>query len=210
MLKIGLSIFCLLLCICALLLPERSAFSFNLDYIEFLNRNHQFFINSTACMARKSTFRVKGEKTNIEENLNETESSRCVTKTSCIPSTTSQTKTSNLSPIKTTTHILQAASKKTCMLVSDGKTIDDCETSILANTVIKKINSENHCKTGKLNPLYEEDTHANSSSPNQTNLPNNQNNSNNKSFFQNARDHSFRGNTNNIKTQYHQETSTKF
>ena len=35
---------------------------------------------------------------------------------------------------------------------------DECiEQSILANTLIKKINCENHCKTGKLNPLYEED-----------------------------------------------------
>jgi hypothetical protein len=36
--------------------------------------------------------------------------------------------------------------------------VDDCETYILANTLIKKINSENHCKNGKLNPLYEEDS----------------------------------------------------
>ena len=43
------------------------------------------------------------------------------------------------------------------MYVSELSHVDDCETYILANSLIKKINCENHCKTGKLNPLYEEE-----------------------------------------------------
>jgi len=43
------------------------------------------------------------------------------------------------------------------MYVNELSNVDDCETYILANSLIKKINCENHCKTGKLNPLYEEE-----------------------------------------------------
>lgn len=176
MIKIGLAVFSIIMCICALLLPEKSAFAFNLDYLEFLNRNHQFIINSSASTARKNTCRVVNETVspsmsqenvnrgaggkneeptfaNDDESIIEEEKMHSVTASGmvCTPTLTATTMS-----LKNSCQTAQLFFNQNTTMRNDNDD-DECEQSILANTLIKKINCENHCKTGKLNPLYEEE-----------------------------------------------------
>ena len=147
--RITLSILCMCLCMCAVVLPEKSLYSFNLDYLEYLNRNSLFRINSLVSSARKKMFELRGSNA---ANLNEP----------C--SVTSRDEFNYLDMISLKT----GGSDPSAKPKFNG---DECETRILANSLIKKINSENHCKTGKLNPLYEEEAANSSHNFNGSNSP---------------------------------------
>lgn len=67
--KIGLSVFCILLCICSFLLPEKGSFSFNLDYLELLNKNPQFFIGSSSGLNNARLCRLGYDFEEINEEL---------------------------------------------------------------------------------------------------------------------------------------------
>ena len=148
-LKIGLAIFCIILCLCAILLPERSAFSFNLDYLEYLNRNHQFVLNSSTLKAKKNTCPVNESAKCVANDLN---------KITPVEKTNFEEKPSKFGPpINSSIPNANIKVINQGIVVSDNKNINEADCSMVANTVIKKINCENHCKTGKLNPLYEEE-----------------------------------------------------
>lgn len=148
-LKIGLAIFCIILCLCAILLPERSAFSFNLDYLEYLNRNHQFVLNSSTLKAKKNTCPVNESAKCVANDLN---------KITPVENTNFEEKPSKFAPpINSSIPNANIKVINQGIIVSDNKNINEADCSMVANTVIKKINCENHCKTGKLNPLYEEE-----------------------------------------------------
>lgn len=85
--------------------------------------------------------------------------------------------------------------------------LDDRETYLLANSLIKKINCENHCKKGKLNPLYEEDSlnMPNNLTRTQNTLKNNKAIISDKVMKMNSQS-MFR----KINFQYNQQSSTKF
>jgi len=148
----------LIISIFAFLLPERSAFSFNLDYSEYLNRYNLFKINSLKSSPHNNLF--KGLATD------EPGASACM-KNNGIGivdfSTSNYIDINSLKEaerINCNNQILPNSNLKIsgkAMYVSELSHVDDCETYILANSLIKKINCENHCKTGKLNPLYEEE-----------------------------------------------------
>ena len=207
--RIGLAIFCMLLCTFAFLLPERSAFSFNLDYLDYLNSRGRYFQchfnnnnNNTGNNNQKSN-----EEDEVDEEENEYEPSTmnknnlscppypidylngaapvCLLNETISTSThrpvarrssyynhneTAATGTrffTSLSNFPSPTTVVSAATVvPPNLIVLDSSAAnrlelldEECQTKMLTNNLIKKINCENHCKTGKLNPLYEEDNH---------------------------------------------------
>ena len=133
--RVSLSVCCLIMSLFAFLLPERTAFSFNLDYMEYLSRYNLFKINSTTPPAHAKNMYDKGT-ANFRGLVSlQEERSSCML-------------TVNRPNVK---------KPGKSMFVHELSSVDECEAYILANSLIKKINCENHCKTGKLNPLYEED-----------------------------------------------------
>jgi hypothetical protein len=218
--KIGLSIFCILLCICALILPERSAFAFNLDYLEYLNRNHSFVLNRLSANAvKKNTCKINDinaydemnespsassnnfneNNVNTEEdddnhqktvnsnklsgnNINYNNNNNNINNDNNYQQHLQHQQQQKLSPSK---FFKIGTSNTKTMVINETKIkLDENESILLANTLIKKINCENHCKTGKLNPLYEEEPIINTSSSNISNLK--IVNSNNLTSFINA------------------------
>lgn len=146
--RIGLAVFCILLCICAFLLPERSAFSFNLDYLEYINKNHQF-LSGTNDLSNKKTYTMvecMGIGNVLEEIMDEADKHH-----------------HHHHHHHVENRYVTACNYPSGTLIDPNigidllKSVEDCESKMLANTLIKKINCENHCKNGKLNPLYEED-----------------------------------------------------
>ena len=65
--RIGLAIFCMLLCTFAFLLPERSAFSFNLDYLDYLNSRGRYF----QCHFNNNNTGNNNQKSNEEDEVDE-------------------------------------------------------------------------------------------------------------------------------------------
>jgi hypothetical protein len=199
MIKIGLAVFCALICIFALLLPEKSAFAFNLDYLEYLNRNQQFILNSSSSTARKNTCRIGS--LNVMGRLN---FATCGLDTSnCADSIETDSVGANKKDGYLNTSITTMANSiiqnTPSNKILEYKAYDDNETSLLANSLIKKINCENHCKTGKLNPLYEEEQITISSSS--FNVNNNAiciNNNNQNNNANNNNTYNNNNNNNNI------------
>lgn len=183
--RIGLAIFCMLLCTFAFLLPERSAFSFNLDYLDYLNSRRRMAVVRRSASPSQS---IEPDKKNnlsspsypieyvsvdsgggvfIEDVFNEALSGQLTRKNNFYnyvddvqaPLATTGTRfftsLSNFpNPSPSSLVVLDSALAGADLLAGSP---EECETKILANTLIKKINCENHCKTGKLNPLYEEE-----------------------------------------------------
>ena len=206
--KIGLSIFCVLLCICALILPERSAFAFNLDYLEYLNRNHSFVLSRLSSNAvKKNTCKINDinaydemnespsassnnfseNNNNIEEddenrqkniNMNPQAKNDNINNNNNNMSNYQQQLLQNqqlqqqqqLSP--TRFFKIGTSNTKTLVVNETKIKLDENESILLANTLIKKINCENHCKTGKLNPLYEEEPIMNNLTSSSSNMSN--------------------------------------
>ncbi len=127
-----LAIFCILMCACAFLLPERSKFFLNIDYLEYLSRNHKFSINSSP--KTQSCFLNGCIINGLNDLENQFEKNITVEEKKYIYLSQPRKKLIN----------------QTTMLIQN----EDCESSILANNLIKKINSENHSKNGKLNPIF--------------------------------------------------------
>lgn len=145
--RVSLSICCLIMSLFAFLLPERSAFSFNLDYKEYLNRYSMCKLNSlTPPPYNKYIYGIGSADESISHNSKGNTNAQSYLDLASLKEWRSNNAVSGIQNMK--------MPGKTGMFVSD---LDDCETYILANSLIKKINCENHCKTGKLNPLYEED-----------------------------------------------------
>lgn len=145
--RVSLSICCLIMSLFAFLLPERSAFSFNLDYKEYLNRYSMCKLNSlTPPPYNKYIYGIGSADESISHNSKGNMNAQSYLDLASLKERRSNSTVSGIQNMK--------MPGKAGMFVND---IDDCETYILANSLIKKINCENHCKTGKLNPLYEED-----------------------------------------------------
>lgn len=203
-LKIGLSIFCILLSMCSFLLPEQSDFSFNVDYLDFFNSDRQSAIINLktntrlaylACGVENSSEDLGSESDGY--NSNNKRSSRYTPSVSGSFSSQSVMIKENCGQQEQQQQILE---------VSNLIIANDCETKLMANDLIKKINCENHCKKGKLNPLYEEDQSVVASSTiilglnsTDTSTSNSSNDLNNKII-----------NLSNVKLKPIQQGSTKF
>lgn len=211
--RISLSICCLIISIFAFLLPERSAFAFNLDYSEYLSRYHLFKINSLKCSPRKNIFPglIIDRDDSSCRNTNgfgivDFSTSNYIE----INSLKNEGKNGYVNGGLMPNPNMKISGK--AKYVNELNNVEDCETYILANSLIKKINCENHCKTGKLNPLYEEEACSN----NFIGLPSSQNQ--NVIFSKVAHPHQSSSlsmfskiDTNNLqKLQNIQQSSTKF
>jgi hypothetical protein len=214
--KIGLSIFCVLLCICALILPERSAFAFNLDYLEYLNRNHSFVLKRLSSnAAKKNTCKINDvnaydemnespsassnnfseNNANMEDNQNHQNNlqsnndvqSNNIVKISNYQQQLQQQQQQKQQQQLSPSRFFKIGASNTMVINETKIKLDENESILLANTLIKKINCENHCKTGKLNPLYEEEPTMNNLTSSSSNMSNSKIvQPNNLSSFMNA------------------------
>jgi hypothetical protein len=159
MLKIGLAIFCVLLCTCALVLPERtvSFSSFSLEDLDESLLKHLFTLqssSSTSCLTSNKPADSSLPKTGSESTH----------KLFVADQNRAKTTSEDSTPLHSQRGVEGSSSSDSLTNLTYSKTNErSTESTLLANTLIKKINCENHCRTGKLNPLYEEDLVATSS-----------------------------------------------
>ena len=157
--RIILSLCCLVFCLFAFLLPEHTAFSFNLDFSEYLNNYHLFKISSRATLESKSMFDSE-----LSTNPCKNASSIGGVNNHYLDLMSMDEERNNFN-----------SSSTTGKTIDELNNFDDRETYLIANSLIKKINCENHCKKGKLNPLYEEDSSNMSNNLTETTISQNKN-----------------------------------